>query len=425
MFRKSRLKIVAVVMSSLVFFLFGTLLVIYGSSYYELSKKNHGMIENYVNSYSLNSPPKNGNKNDVKQTDDAPQRDNRAPNDNKNPPRDNRRFGFQSVDFYSVAVSSDGDILAVDTSESKILTEEDVIAVSEDIKAENKSYGNIGNLVYMVKEKKNYTLIAFMDNSALFYNMKTLLRYTLIYGVFSIIVSVVLSLYLSKQIVKPLEENYLKQKQFISDAGHELKTPVSVVSANADLLARELGDNVWLSNIQYENERMGLLIKQLLELSKTEDAVPQMEPVNLSRIVLGEALPFESVAFEKQHQLKYNIQEELHIMGNTAQIKQLTAILLDNAISHSFPEKEIILNVKEKRKHAVITVINYGKAISKEQQTEIFERFYRLDKVRNSNENHYGLGLAIAKAIVNSHKGKIEIKCYNDKVDFSVYLPLI
>ena len=106
-------------------------------------------------------------------------------------------------------------------------------------------------------------------------------------------------------------------------------------------------------------------------------------------------------------------------------MKQLTAILLDNAISHSVPEKEIVLSLKEKRKHACLSVVNYGQEITKEQKTEIFERFYRLDKVRNSSDNHYGLGLPIAKAIVSAHKGKIDVHCYEGKVEFAVVIPII
>lgn len=420
MFKKSRRKIVVFVMTALVLFLFGTFLTIYLSSYIEISNRNQSMLEDYVHKYSLSKPPddKKPEKKESKSTNDVP------PKKDKAPSKTGEIFLYQKIDFYSVAIGDDEEILSVDTANSDIYTEQDIVSVAENIRSENKSHGHIGNIVYMVTDKGDYTLVVFNENTVLFQSISTLVRFTVIYGIVSIIVIFILSVSFSKWIVHPLEENYIKQKQFISDAGHELKTPISVISANAELLARELGENLWLSNIQYENERMGLLIKQLLELSKTEDAVVPMERVNLSRIVLGEALPFESVAFEKNHELKCDIDENLYILGNTSQIKQLTAILLDNAISHSFPEKEITLTVKEKHKIAVISVVNYGHEISKEQKEEIFERFYRMDKVRNSSDNHYGLGLAIARAIVISHKGRLEVRCYDKKVNFSVYLPI-
>ena len=113
--------------------------------------------------------------------------------------------------------------------------------------------------------------------------------------------------YLAGRIVSPLEESYKRQRQFISDAGHELKTPVSVMNANLELLSREIGENQWLSNLQYENERMSGLIAQLLDLARTENVSPPMEPADFSRLTLGETLPFESVAFENGLQLETEI----------------------------------------------------------------------------------------------------------------------
>ena len=154
-----------------------------------------------------------------------------------------------------------------------------------------------------------------------------------------------LSVFLARKIVNPLEESYQKQKQFISDAGHELKTPVSVVSANAELLSREIGDNQWLQNIQYENERMGMLVGQLLDLARTENVTPQMEHIDFSRLVAGESLPFESVAFEKGLTLNTNITSNIGVIGNSTQLKQLVSILLDNAIRHSKDQGEVWLTL--------------------------------------------------------------------------------
>lgn len=147
-----------------------------------------------------------------------------------------------------------------------------------------------------------------MDNTIMEESVSTLFRYTLIFGGIAMVLFLFLSIFLAKKIVTPLEESYKKQKQFISDAGHELKTPVSVVSVNAELLSREIGDNQWLSNIQYENQRMGLLVSQLLQLARTENVLPQMERIDFSHLVIGESLPFESVAFEQGLVLKCEIE---------------------------------------------------------------------------------------------------------------------
>ena len=221
-----------------------------------------------------------------------------------------------------------------------------------------------------------------------------------------------------------MEEGYERQKQFISDAGHELKTPVSIVNANSELLAREIGDNQWLENIQYENDRMGALVTQLLELARTEKVTQQFEEVDFSRLVRGEALPFEGVVFEKGMKLTCYIEDDLKVLGNITQLKQITSILIDNAVKYATQNSEIVLKLNSVRKCAVLSVINDGEEIPFEQRKNIFERFYRVDTVRNGEDRHYGLGLAIAKAIATTHHGKINVNCFDGKVEFTVQIPL-
>ena len=263
-----------------------------------------------------------------------------------------------------------------------------------------------------------------MDNTVVNQSAITLFRYTLIFGGVAMALFFFLSQFLAKKIVAPLEESYQNQRQFISDAGHELKTPVSVVSANAELLSRQIGDNQWLQNIQYENERMGMLVGQLLDLARTENVTPQMEHIDFSRLVAGEALPFESVAFEKGLVLNTAITNGIAVEGNGAQLKQLTSILLDNAIRHSKPAGEVRLTLTGDHGIAELSVINTGDEIPTEHRDKIFERFYRMDPARNGEDKHYGLGLAIAKAIATTHHGHIEVLCYNGLVEFRVNLPI-
>lgn len=330
---------------------------------------------------------------------------------------------YQLSAFYSVAIGRDGSILATDNAR-KIYTDEELNEIALQVCREKKNWGTIGSLIFYQADKGGYTLVAFMDNSIMQNSISTLFKYTLVCGSVTIVLLFFLARQLARRIVRPLEESYTKQRQFISDAGHELKTPVSVVNANAELLSREIGDNPWLANIQYENERMGVLVMQLLDLARTENVVPQMEPVDFSRLVNGEALPFESVAFERGMTLTCDIENGIRIFGSTTQLKQLTSILLDNAVKHSVPKSEIVLRLKGERNHAILSVINDGEEIPPAQQKQLFERFYRIDTARNSETRHYGLGLSIAKAIVTTHKGKISVSCYDGKVEFMVRIPL-
>ena len=415
MFKKSRRKIVAAIMSILVLLWVGTLGVIYASSYFEMSKQNQEMLQAHAEMYVLPQsfegmiPP------------NRPRPDG---NNGFNPGFDPQSPMFQLSTFYTVAVSYDGDILEIKNEPPTVHSDDNLKKLAQSIIKENRQYGTDDNLAFYKEDKGGYTLVTFMDNTVVNENALTLFRYTLIFGGVALVLFFFLSVFLARKIVNPLEESYQKQKQFISDAGHELKTPVSVVSANAELLSREIGDNQWLQNIQHESERMGILIGQLLDLARTENVTPQLEHIDFSRLVAGEVLPFESVTFEKGLALHSNITLGIAILGNNTQLKQLVSILLDNAIRHNKPAGEVYVTLVKEHSLAKLSVINNGDAIPEQQCQQIFERFYRIDSARNSEDNHYGLGLAIAKAIVTAHHGHIEVRCYDGLVEFRAIFPV-
>lgn len=415
MFKKSRRKIVAAIMSILVLLWVGTLGIIYASSYFEMKSQNEQMLKAHAEMYVLpqsfegmippNRPRPDGNHGFDPGFTESPM--------------------FQLSTFYTVAVSYDGNVIEIKNEPPTVHTDDDLKELAEDIIKSGKSTGTENNLAFYNADKGGYTLVTFMDNTVVNENALTLFRYTLIFGGVALVLFFFLSVFLARKIVNPLEESYQKQKQFISDAGHELKTPVSVVSANAELLSREIGDNQWLQNIQYENERMGMLVGQLLDLARTENVTPQMEHIDLSRLVAGEALPFEGVAFEKGLVLNSNITNGIGVEGNGTQLKQIVSILIDNAIRHSKEQGEVYLSLTKENGYAKLSVVNKGDEIPAEQREQIFERFYRVDTARNGEDKHYGLGLAIAKAIATSHKGHIEVRCFDGFVEFKVQIPTI
>ncbi|MBQ8796015.1 MAG: HAMP domain-containing histidine kinase [Clostridia bacterium] len=414
MFKKSRRKIVAAIMSVLVVLWVGTLGVIYTSSYFEMKKQNEEILKAHAQMYNLPkvidqmkppSKPHGGNHRFDKGFAETPR--------------------FQLSTFYSVAVSYEGEVLDVKNEQSEVHSDDKLKALALEIIKSTDETGAEDNLAYYKTDKGSYTLVTFMDNTLLNESAWTLFRYTLIFGGAALAVFFLLSVFLARKIVNPLEESYEKQKQFISDAGHELKTPVSVVNANAELLSREIGENQWLQNIQYENERMGLLVGQLLSLARAEKVALQKEHIDFSRLVAGEALPFESVVFEKGLNLSTNISPDITVEGESSQLKQVVSILLDNAVCHSEDKGEIHLSLIKDHGFAKLSVINKGEEIPKEQREQIFQRFYRADTARSGEDKHYGLGLAIAKAIVLSHKGHIEVLCYDGLVEFRVKLAAV
>lgn len=434
MFKKSRRKIVGAILSVLVLVLFGTFCVIYLASYVDMTNENRKLLEQYVNAYTLPGPQLNdSSEEEVSGTggedSESIARGNEGFDGSTDPGggRGGRRGEpplLELSTFYSVVISESGEVVKVDTADISSLDEEGLSELALEIAESGESGGVRNNLIYRMEDKGDYILVAFLDNTVVLENVETLISYTLVFGGAALVVLFFLARYLAGKIVSPLEESYLSQRQFISDAGHELKTPVAVINANLELLSREIDENQWLSNIQYENERMSALVIQLLELARAENVTPQMESLDLSRLVYGETLPFETVAYEKGLTLNSEISENVCVSGSSIQLKQLVSILIDNAIRHSVRGNEVRIILRKEKGHALLSVMNDGEEIPPEQQKHLFERFYRTDEARTGEDGHYGLGLAIARAIVTAHKGTISVCCHHGKVEFTAKLPL-
>lgn len=341
----------------------------------------------------------------------------------KRPDEHNRMFNLST--FYSVLYNSNGDVIKVNCDGGILYSEQEIIEITNSILDGGKTSGTYGKMTFLVKTNGDTTVVALLDNTMENDNSNRLFRITLVVGFTAWAIVLILSWVYSKKIVDPLELNDIRQKQFISDAGHELKTPISVISTNSDILSREIGDNRWLDNIRYENERMSILVKELLDLMRAENSSIVKERVNLTNLVSGEVLPFESVAYEKGFTIVTNIDEGIFVQGDKSRLNQLVAILIDNAIEHTSGGKEISVSLTSSKRSAILSVVNSGEVIPDEIKTRLFDRFYRVDDSRTDDNGHYGLGLAIAKAIANIHDGTISVDCHDGLVEFKVIISKI
>ena len=412
-------------MVSLVLLFVVTLSVILFASSQEIRQKNMDMLNRYADQYSMQQKSETAGQS---RTDSKPenqtgnQPNNQPQNKPENqPPEDKPDYELST--FYSVTFSSDGNVLSVYDGEKTIYSNDELTTLARQILDEGHPSGRKDNLSYVTRQKDGYTLVAFMDNTVSEGGLRTMMRNVLIVGGASIAVLFFISVFLAGRIIGPLEENDTKQKQFISNASHELKTPISVIGVNAEILSRELGKNEWLSNIQYENNRMGELVEQLLKLSSAENKEVSMEELDFSHVVTGEALVFETLVFERGKTLQSTIEEKITLTGNQNQLTQVVAVLLDNAIRHT-TGNQIDLILQKRAHNAVLSVTNDGEEIPPEKLEHLFDRFYRVDEARNSEDHHYGLGLSIAKAIVEKHGGSIEVSCSEGKVTLTVLLPI-
>ncbi len=424
MFNKTRRKIVFTVVFSLVTLLIVTLTTIYISNRIALDRESMEMLRTYAERYSLEKQP--GAVDSEQKPDDKPDLKPGDTNEPRGPRDEGRRRDereYQLSTFYSVSYSPSGEVLAVDNGDNMLQSEEALLETASLILKKDKNSGKISNLTYLVEERGNYTLIAMIDVTINDNNQTMLFRRMLIIGSAALIALIILSIFVARRIVRPLEENDKRQKRFVSDAGHELKTPIAVISANSDLLRREIGQSEWLDNIDYENERMSDLVKQLLALSRAENSEMPKETVDFSKLVDGELLPFETLAFEKGKQIESDTESGLFVEGDPNQLRQLVSILLDNALSHGTTDT-IGLTLHKEKHYAVLNVSNGATALSGEQLSHLFERFYRTNEARNESDSHYGLGLSIAKAVVEAHGGEIRAEYRSGRAVFTVSLPV-
>ena len=246
-------------------------------------------------------------------------------------------------------------------------------------------------------------------------------------GLAAIFVLFIPVIFLSRWVTKPVQVAFDKQKQFIADASHELKTPLTIITTNAEVLQRELPDNKWLVYILEQTGRMKNLINSLLELARLDaySDTGSYLTFDLSRAVKNAALSFESLAFEYGKSYSMEIEDGFSLHGNETHIKQLVTILLDNAFKYSDEHGTVRICLSAHGDKKMLLVSNTGKGISPEDQKHIFERFYRVDKARSRDTGGTGLGLAISKNIIVMHKGIINVYSEPGKgTTFTVRVPM-
>ncbi|MFD1267182.1 HAMP domain-containing sensor histidine kinase [Paenibacillus motobuensis] len=255
--------------------------------------------------------------------------------------------------------------------------------------------------------------IYFMDVTESYNILSQLL---LTFGVISIVMLFVIfgiSLFFARRAITPVEIAYEKQKQFIADASHELKTPIAVINANTEALYANKTETIesqqkWLDYITAETDRMGKLVSDLLYLAKTDSEAinSQFAPFNISHVVTDVLLTMEAIVFEKGITLSQNIEPDLIVNGASDKMKQVVIILLDNAVKYVNENGKIEVALKKSRNHVLFSVKNSGSGIPKECLPRLFDRFYRVDASR-VHDGGYGLGLSIARAIIENADGKI------------------
>lgn len=282
-----------------------------------------------------------------------------------------------------------------------------VVAFAEE---KNYDFGNYGEVYYKLIRSGDKTLVAGVIATELYSTLRAnLLTVFLILAI--IYVLLFFCVYgLSFKIIRPVRETLMRERQFISNASHELKTPISVISANADVL-KSIDDNKWIENIRSQTVRMESLVTDLLTLAKLDEGAFKLEKTkfNLSDAILSAALPFDAVAFENGKRLVFDVPENVYAEGDAQSVKKILDVLMDNAVKYSSKNSEITVSLKNDGK-PTLSVFNYGSDVPENEADKMFDRFYRADNSRARITGGSGLGLAIAKNIAAANKWKLYSK---------------
>ena len=352
---------------------------------------------------------------------------------------------FNNIRIFIVILNESGTIDSLNNNGTEVTEALAQEAVTKALET-GKDQGNIKSLAlrYIIEDTADGRKIAFADTISQTRSMQTLILNSLLILIAGMAAFFIISLFLSKWALKPVEKAWAQQNQFIADASHELKTPLTVILANLKILLTHKEDTIsnqsrWIENTHTEATRMKELVENLLFLARSEsDTVTYITgSINLSDTVWKCLLPFESIAFEQGITIRENIAPSLYTQGNEGQLKQLMAILLDNACKYADRDKQVTVTLSRDQEKAVLSVNNTGEPVPQEELDHIFERFYRSDKSRvrtespphprsaESQEGGYGLGLSIAQTIVQSHHGKISVQSAETiGTTFTVTLPL-
>ncbi len=338
---------------------------------------------------------------------------------------DNQKIKRQEYDYSTSVVLKNKNIMVLSNS-LKETTDKDILSMTQKLQKSGKKFGSIDDYIYLVRIlKSGNTVYIFVNNKEALQNSKQFFIVSIFIFLLSVIVFTIISYYLSRWMIKPSEKAIKNQKIFVANISHDLKTPITIIRANADLIENEVKNKKSIKYIQQETEKLNHLVNEMLTLTRIDNTISKenFKSFNFGDSLFDVVLPFESIAYEKGIRFNINIDEVTDYFGDESNIQKLAEILIDNAMSYTDKGGIVDVDAYENSKAVTLSVTNTGEPISDEKKVEIFDRFYRESKSRESTGNHYGLGLSIANTIVKKHNGKISIESKNGKNTFTVTLP--
>ena len=325
-------------------------------------------------------------------------------------------------DGYFTVTYSEGDQVTVNNTKAPSITESRAKSIAKAALESGKSKGFSGAYRFMTSSKDSSTTVAVLDCTQSLDSVKGIFFLSLGISFFGILIVFLVLSIISESIVRPISEGYEKQKMFITDAGHDIKTPLTVINADTELLEMEIGENEWLADIKKQTARLTSLTGDLIYLSRMEEnhATPHTD-FPLTEIAEEVISSFSAPAITKGITLDSYVDPALYYKGHEDSIRKLLTLLIDNAIKYS-PEGDTVgISVRKQGRTVTIKISNRAPGLNSKSVERMFDRFYRSDSSRSSNGG-FGIGLSVAKAIVSSHKGRIYAHKQRDLLVIDVIL---
>ena len=311
--------------------------------------------------------------------------------------------------FFSVMLDEQGDVVFSDVRQIAAITPQTAEEYAKTLYQDSKTAGMYDDYKYRAKETDKGTLYIFLDCTREMNSFRGFLQTSILISLGGLAVVFILIIIFSHIALKPVEESYQKQKHFITNASHDVKTPLTIINAGAEVIELEHGEVEWTKEIKKQTERLTALIDKLVFLSRMDEENQKIEicEFNLSELICEAIEPYENIATSKGFSFSFDCQSDIVYKGNEEMLSQAIALLMDNALKYTNEQGQISISLKKTVKGIELRFKNTADSVKEGNNSEIFERFYRSEQSRNSKTGGHGIGLSVVKAIISAHKGKI------------------
>ncbi|MBR5089440.1 MAG: HAMP domain-containing histidine kinase, partial [Ruminiclostridium sp.] len=312
--------------------------------------------------------------------------------------------------YFTVVLKDSGEPVTIDTGKIAAVTADDALEMARKLLSGNTETGYDGDYKYIIRRSKDDNLFIFVDRTRSLNSVREFMWISLLVSLGTTAAIFVLVFIFSGFVVKPIAESYEKQKRFITNAGHELKTPLAVINSCTEVIEMEQGESKWTKGITSQTERLSTLTKELVTLARMDEGGAQLntEEFLLSETVTEILDPFSIMAEQKGIEFRTDIQPDIMFKGDKSLIAKLCSILADNAVKYTPEDGSVLFTLSRKGRHITLTSENTAEGIDPGAHPEFFDRFRRGDSSHSSETPGYGIGLSMAQSVANAHGGRID-----------------